>query len=187
VTRIVGGQEGMRFFYDRAKADELAGHLLQLGGKSMGMLKLLKLMYLADRTSLIETGFLITGDAIVAMDMGPVLSNTYNRLKPTGDMGFISHEPGNVILKAQPPTDGLLSDYEIGVARQIFKNFGHMTGRQLTDYLHRHAPEWEAPPTGSSRPIDPAAILRAAGKSENEIAAIAAQADYFYTVDQRLA
>jgi uncharacterized phage-associated protein len=177
----------MRFVYNRSKADELAGHLLQLGGNSMGMLKLLKLMYLADRTSLIETGFLITGDAIVAMDMGPVLSNTYNRLKPTGDMGFISHEPGNVMLNEPPPTDGLLSDYEIGIARQIFKRFGHMTGQQLTEYLHSHAPEWKAPPAGSSRAIDPADVLRAAGKSEDEIAAIARQADYFYTVDQRLA
>ncbi len=215
----------MRFFYDRSKADELAGHLLQHAGGSMPMLKLLKLMYLADRASLIETGFPITGDAIVAMDKGPVLSTTYDRLKGTGGLGsisadppasglssfaaaasapahaasapdsaelsggrgLISYEPGNVKLDAPPPEDGLLSDYEIEVARRVFEKFGHMSGQQLADYLHRHAPEWEAPPTGSSRPIDPAAILRAAGKSEDEIAAIAAQADYFYTVDQRLA
>jgi uncharacterized phage-associated protein len=177
----------MRFVYDRSKADELAGHLLQHSGGSMGMLKLLKLMYLADRASLIETGFPISGDAVVAMDMGPVLSNTYNRLKPEGGLGFITHEPGNVRLDAPPPTDGRLSDYEIEVVRRVFEKFGHMSGQQLTNYLHQHAPEWEAPPPGSSRPIDPAAILRAAGKSEDEIAAIATQADYFYSVDQRLA
>jgi uncharacterized phage-associated protein len=176
----------MRFVYDRSKADELAAHLLEQASGSMPMLKLLKLMYLADRTSLIETGFPITGDAIVAMDNGPVLSNTYDRLKPTGGLGFISHEPGNVTLDAPPPVDGQLSDYEIEVARRVFEKFGQMSGQQLTNYLHGHAPEWEAPPTGSSRPIDPAAILRAAGKSEEEIAAIARQAAYFYTVDQRL-
>jgi hypothetical protein len=60
-----------------------------------------------------------------------------------------------------------------------------MTGEQLIAYLHREAPEWKPPAQGSSAPIDPAEILRAAGKSEDEIASVVAQANYFYEVERR--
>ncbi len=177
----------IRFVYDREKAGELAAHLLQLGGGSMPMLKLLKLMYLADRTSLIETGFPVTGDDMVAMGKGPVLSATYDRLKPASDMQlpFVSSATGSIRLTAVPPTSGQLSDYEIELSRRVWAKFGHMTGEQLISYLHREAREWKPPAVGSSEPIDPADILRAAGKSEDEIAAVAAEAGYFYSVDSR--
>src|SRR5207245_2612690 len=86
----------IRFAYDQQKASELAAHFLLVAGGSMPMLKLLKLMYHADRTSLIETGFPVTGDTIVAMDNGPVLSKTYDHLKPTGSLEYIRSEPGDV-------------------------------------------------------------------------------------------
>ena len=39
----------------------------------MAYIKLIKLMYLADRRCLIETGFPITGDRMVSMPKGPEL------------------------------------------------------------------------------------------------------------------
>jgi uncharacterized phage-associated protein len=177
----------MRFAYDQTKAGELAAQLLDHAGGAMPMLKLLKLMYLVDRTSLIETGFPVTGDKMVAMGNGPVLSKTYDHLKPTGTLPFVEGEPGNVRRDEKAPSRGRLSDYEIELALRIFKEFGAMSGEKLIDYLHRTVPEWKAPPVGSSVLIDPADILRAAGKSESEIAAIAAQADYFYVVESRTA
>lgn len=39
----------------------------------MSYLRMLKLLYLADRESLKETGHTITGDRVVAMEHGPVL------------------------------------------------------------------------------------------------------------------
>jgi uncharacterized phage-associated protein len=178
----------LAFAYDSVKADELAAHLLQLGGGSLPMLKLVNLMYIADRTSLIETGFPITGDSIAALDKGPILSTTYDRLKPPDlSLRFMESTPGVVRLKESPPADGRLSDYEIDLAHRIYKRFGNMTGQQLITYLHREAPEWKAPPPGSSTPIDPAEILRAAGKSDEEIEAIRIEAAYFNKVERRLA
>lgn len=202
----------IKFAYDAQKAGELAAQFLRLARDSMPMLKLLKLMYLADRTSLIETGFPITGDAVVAMDKGPVLSKTYDHLKPAGTLPGVRSEPGNVTLDPFGPwlgtwAGGRLSDYERQVAQRVFEEFGHLNGDQLIAHLHRSAPEWKPPPrksaplaaaamlyvappptempeptTGSSALIDPAAILRAAGKSEDEIAEIGDQADYFLSV-----
>lgn len=202
----------IRFDYDERKAGELAACLLGLAGGSMPLLKLLKLMYLADRASLIETGFPITGDAIVAMDKGPVLSKTYDRLKPTGSLPFVHSEPGNVTVDAALPVIGRLSEYELDLANRIFMEFGQMSGDQLIKHLHRAAPEWEPPPPktgvampaqrlsvysmppgteapvtqmgGTSVPIDPASILRAAGKSDEEIEAVAEQAAYFASINR---
>jgi uncharacterized phage-associated protein len=44
----------------------------------MSFLKLIKLMYLADRRALLEQGRSITFDRYVSMDHGAVLSQTYN-------------------------------------------------------------------------------------------------------------
>lgn len=188
MPKISSSGPSLRFAYDGQKAGELAAQLLQLAGGSMPLLKLLKLMYLADRVSLIETGFPITGDSIVAMEKGPVLSNTYDRLKPAaGSLPFVASEPGNVSLIEDAPTDGRLSDYELDVAQRIFREFGQMSGDKLIRYLHRAAPEWKAPPAGSSTPIDPADILRAAGKSQDEIDAIAQEARYFRSVHSFIA
>lgn len=177
----------MRFAFDEAKSGELAATYLEFAGGAVPMTKLLKLMYLADRTSLIETGFTITGDAMVAMDKGPVLSNSYNGLKPNSPtpLPFVASVPGEVRLAVRPPKHGRLSDYEIGVAQRVWAKFGHMTGTKLIRLLHREATEWKPPPPGSSAPIDPADILRSAGKSEDEIAAVAEQAEYFSAVDKR--
>ena len=65
---------------------------------SMSRLRLLKLLYIADRESLTERARPITGDYPVAMDHGPVLSNTYNLIKGEDykrtAVGKIHTEPG---------------------------------------------------------------------------------------------
>src|SRR6516165_1045948 len=47
----------------------------------MSYLRLLKLLYIADRESLAETGRSMSGDSIVAMKHGPVLRNVYNLVR----------------------------------------------------------------------------------------------------------
>jgi uncharacterized phage-associated protein len=54
------------------------------GSKEMSYLRMLKLLYLADRESLKETGRTITGDRVVAMEHGPVPSCAYHLLEALG-------------------------------------------------------------------------------------------------------
>jgi len=49
----------------------------------MSYLRLLKLLYIADRESLAETGRSMTGDRVLAMKHGPVLSEVYNLVDAT--------------------------------------------------------------------------------------------------------
>ncbi|HTH08426.1 MAG TPA: Panacea domain-containing protein, partial [Acidovorax sp.] len=64
--------------FNERKAAQAAACLLHKAGGSLSVLKLMKLMYLAERRSLKKYGDTITGDAFVSMPHGPVLSMTYN-------------------------------------------------------------------------------------------------------------
>ena len=62
----------MRFVFDERKAAQAASILLERSGGSMDYLKLVKLLYLADRAALIETEAPITDDHYASMKHGPV-------------------------------------------------------------------------------------------------------------------
>lgn len=181
----------MKFVFDEARSSEAAAFLLARRHGKMGYLKLLKLLYLADRKSLIETGFPITGDTLSAMDKGPVLSALYDRFKGSVSGGDAyrrlirpGDEGGVQLVGALPPCRHL-SAYDQRVLGEVDAVYGHFTGEQLVEILHREAPEWKAPPSGSSERIPPEAVLRAGGRSDLEVASIAEEADYYYAVESR--
>src|SRR2546426_8827697 len=64
----------MRLRFNERKATQAAGLLLQLRGGTMSYMKLIKLLYLADREALLRWGRPISTDRYVSMDRGPVLS-----------------------------------------------------------------------------------------------------------------
>lgn len=71
----------MHFRFNFEKTMQAAGVLLGLDGDRMEYMRLLKLLYIADREMLAETGSPITGDRAVAMKHGPVLSQVYDLIK----------------------------------------------------------------------------------------------------------
>lgn len=171
----------LRFTLNERKAAQAAAVLLEKHGRPMTKGVLIKLLYLADRRSLKETGHPITGDRPVSMPYGPVLStllSTINQesVAPSVRLAwteYISEPVHNLevsLRKPEPEVDEL-SRYELSVLTDIYTEFGQKTFGALVDYTH-DLPEWEDP-RGSSVPIDPAAILREAGWDEDEIQAVA--------------
>ncbi len=71
----------MQFKFDPLKTTQAAAILLSLRGGVMDRMRLLKLLYLADRELLSARGRPLTGDRAVAMNHGPVLDQTYRLLK----------------------------------------------------------------------------------------------------------
>src|SRR5688572_27768282 len=113
----LGGRYGsaMRLPFNEKKATQAAAYLLRLRGGRMSYMKLIKLLYLADRLSLTRRGRPITTDRYVSMDRGPVLSRTLNLITedrepaaPSFWAEFIA-EPSNfeVELKSDPGADEL--------------------------------------------------------------------------------
>lgn len=155
--------------FNERKATQAAAELLRLRGGRMSYLKLIKLMYLADREALLRWGRPISTDRYVSMDKGPVLSRVLD-LATDGDAPSrpsiwaeqIS-EPVRyeVELKADPGNDEL-SEAEIALLDEIFKIHGHKSRWDLVELTHQ-LPEW-IDPEGSAIPIGYRDILKAGGQ-----------------------
>jgi uncharacterized phage-associated protein len=175
----------MRFPFDERKTAHAAAYLLRKHGNQLNYMKLIKLLYLADRQSLLEFGKPITGDRMVAMPKGPVLAGVLDlinwgkrRNESCVWFDLVSEPIGyDVKLAAEITLEDLdrLSEDECRILDEVFEEYGQIDKWSLVDLTHR-LPEW-SDPHGSSFPIDPADILRAEGRSEQEIHRIARNAE----------
>ena len=168
--------------FDERKAAQAAAFLLFKAGGQLSLLKLMKLMYLAERESLRQYGETITGDAFVSMQHGPVLSTTYNHM--TGSLTsseggwetWISDRAGNMLALQDPsmlrtPEQDLLalSETDLECLDATWAQFGHIAAWRLRDMTHEGlCPEW-VDPNGSSRPIPLSRVLKALGYSPDQI------------------
>lgn len=168
--------------FDERKVAQVAAYFLHKRGGQMSHLKLMKLLYLADRESMGVYGQPISEDRMVSMPHGPVLSQTYDLMlgstpsSPEGWESLIADiQDHQVKLRrpVQPDELGRLSDADIDILDRIWDQFGHMTRWQIRDYTHDHCPEWEDP-KGSSKPLNPAKVFQALGRSPEEAKELAA-------------
>jgi uncharacterized phage-associated protein len=176
----------MRF--DEQKVTEAAAFLLELRGGCMHYIKLLKLLYIADRQAFFEWGTPISNDNYVSMDNGPVLSQTYNLIKDGGrfwseyvSAPFRDYE---VELSAALKSKRKLSPAEEEILNRVFAEFGHQNRWKIVDYMHT-LPEWKNP-GGSSIPISINDILLALNESEDNIQAIISEIDQERKIAERL-
>lgn len=140
----------------------------------MSHMKLIKLLYLVDRRSLVRFGRPITFDWYFSLPHGPVLSFTLNRINeeidpqnPSYWHRFISEREGHSVrLLGDMPNDQL-STAEEQLIDEVFSKFGEMSQWKLRDYCHE-LPEWQDP-NGSRLPIEIRDILLAEGLDEEEV------------------
>ena len=165
-----------------AKVTQMTAYLLNKSSGTMAYLKLMKLLYLADRESMRLYGTSISGDHMVSMPHGPVLSQTYNLIVGDYDEGglwgrWIKDEADyQVALKVselERPDYDELSNAELAVLDRVHEQFGSMGRFQIRDYTHDHCPEWQDP-QGSSYPIHSKDLFLAVGKSVEEADALVA-------------
>lgn len=168
----------MRFLYDEGKSTQAAAYLLGKAGREMYSVLLLQLLYLADRQSLIETGYPITGARMVSMDTGPVLSQISGHItwEPAQESPWTREieprGPWKVGVRGEPAFDRL-SRYERDLLDRIFEQWGRVNRWDVMRFVQQ-LPEWHDP-EGCPRPVDVREILVAAGKSNEEIEEIASQ------------
>jgi uncharacterized phage-associated protein len=134
-------------------------------GHSMSYMRLLKLLYLADRRMLDRAGYPITFDRAVSMKNGPVLTETYDLIKGqrVGSdrwSEFISTEGYQSVLIAKPGRSEL-SRLSIAILQEVQEEVADMDDWALVDHLHAILPEWRPQPNNSSEPISLEDILRA--------------------------
>lgn len=157
--------------YDELKSAQVAGYFLQKAGGRMHHIKLIKLMYLAERESFRLFGRPITYDDLYNLPNGQVLSNTLNLLK-NKKIGEIFHQfitPvrfHQVSLKKETSLSELCQSEE-EILAAVYDQFGSKDRWELVEYSHT-LPEWRDP-AGSRIPIDYNDLMKALDFSEEEI------------------
>ena len=168
---------------DREKLYQSVGYLIEKHGGRLNYMKLIKLLYIADREMINQTGYPITGDHYCSMKNGPVLSNLYDLIR--GKAFGAEQTSWNALFK----TDGYnltrshesawelgdLTPREISILDCVSEKFRDHTQFQLRDHLHQKQlfPEVEWEESGStSRPLPVDSIRHALGFSDAEIAEI---------------
>ena len=173
----------MSSLFSEKKAAEAAAFILLRAaerGANITLLKLMKLLYLAERLSYERFGFPIIGDMLVSMPHGPVLSQTLNLMNagaPEENRDWyqlIAEKSGRDMALNSDQTltvDDLreLSDSDVEVLESIWRKFGRMSALQLRDYTHdpKNCPEWQDP-DGSSIPIELETLLVKLGYSAED-------------------
>ena len=150
-------------------------------------MKVLKILFYADRECLKQVGRPITGDTMCAMKYGPVLSNTLDlirdRASDAQEWGqWIVTEHRNVRLARDPGNDEL-SPFEIDILHEMWDKYKDIDPFDLANDTHDLL-EWKKnePPPGSSKRIPFEDILESVGRTD--VDGVAEEARTLGTLDR---
>jgi len=146
--------------------------------RSLNYMLFIKLLYLADRESLLRWGSPLTGDEYYSMEYRPVLSRTHDlitEMQPPDEAGFwvkhIQRSGCDVRLLADPGNEEL-SDADDSLLKELFFRYEEYYDRspfEYVDYLHRTLPEYKQVEKGERLPLAYHDILVAGQKTTAEI------------------
>ena len=125
--------------FNEKKAAQVAAFFLLRGKNQLNLLKLMKLMYLAERNSLAKFGEPMIGDRLYSMEHGPVLSHTLNHMNglressQDGWDSWVSDKANHMLGLKKKITDvkrelSLLSDADFEILDELWQSYGEMTG-----------------------------------------------------------
>jgi uncharacterized phage-associated protein len=169
----------MQLRFNEKKATQAAARLLKRRGQGdmMSYMKLIKLLYFADREALLRWGSPITTDAYISMKRGPVLSRLHDLITEGASPGELHFWEEHIqpcgdheVKLVNDPSNGELSEIEEELLDEVFARLGHLNRWDIVEEAHK-LPEWKDP-QGSAIPIDIVDILRAGHKSPQDIEAI---------------
>jgi len=134
-------------------------------------MRLLKLLYIADRESLAETGKTITGDQPCAMERGPVLCETYDLIRGKGANAapwarHVRTDRYDIELVSDPGKKQL-SRGDVAKLLEVSKRYQDFDEWAMSELTSKFE-EWKTnyPGNKSSAPIPWQDMLRAQGKTD---------------------
>ena len=145
-------------WFNARKAAQVAAFFANKQGNQIEVLKLVKLIYLADRQNMEDFGYPILNDKLVSMPHGPVNSITLNYVN--GDVEEIgeweqyittrlNYSVGATEVFTREQLDEL-SQADLETLDKTWLSFGAFTKWQLRDWTHSNCPEWEDPHGGAT-------------------------------------
>ena len=134
------------------QAAQLSAAFILKARRAVGLVRLLKLVYLAEREAIRRSGSPIILDNIYAMEAGMVLSQTFDLMKgkpgtpTTGDWAEFIAPPSNRGINVhrgvgEALLDGLSPD-DFNVVEYIWARHGSKTKDELVHEVHHKLKEW---------------------------------------------
>jgi len=154
----------IRFQFRPELAVQAAAFFLRKLAGRTDKIKLMKLMYLADRDHFLHHGHPITGDAQYALPHGPVPTCTLNLLSGTWDDpdcagDYIGCESRSFTI-VKDPGDSLLMPTHLAILEEVFRVHGSKNTWKLREETHRLPEYQECEVSGSSAAIPYEVILK---------------------------
>ena len=157
----------IRFHFDLSKAIQVMGYFIVRLDR-VEKVKLMKLVYIADKENFLTQGYPITGDRQCAMPWGPVPSDCLHAVNgeiwpnPDEAFKFIHVDDSEVSLRKDPGTASL-SPVELESLERVYRVHGNKSRWTLVGETHRYPEYKEAYVVGTSRTIPYESILRHSG------------------------
>jgi uncharacterized phage-associated protein len=162
------------------KATDAVARLIEKSGADVDYLRISKLIYLADRKSIVLRGAPIVGGKYYSMRKGPVISEVMNFVKRRDAPGWkqiISPLHGHALNLLQKPQYESLTRAEIEILDAVVLEHFNRSTDDLVDWCHSNCPEYEEVHFLRRKPINITSILKSEGKSEAQIDKIATRAE----------
>ncbi|WP_252272785.1 Panacea domain-containing protein [Pseudomonas subflava] len=180
--------------FNEQKVAQMAAFFLSRNGGPLPIIKLMKLLYLADRRALDLYEMPMSGDRMVSMPHGPVLSRTLElmngaiRSQEGGWDCWVADRAGHMLSLKDCEASGLdrLSEADLEILAEVQAQFGQMDQWALRDYTHDRCAEWKDP-SGSSYPIEYKDVLEALGRAPDEAYAVQEELESHHSMDQLFA
>lgn len=118
--------------------------------KQVHITKLLKLLYIIDELSVIETSAPVTGLEYKVWEMGPVAIDVYYEFAHNKTDMFLLYaeskkrEESILIQSVNKFDDSEFSDYEIELMDRVINKYGHLDGPELVELLHEDGGLWKS-------------------------------------------
>jgi hypothetical protein len=157
----------VNFPVDAAKATEAVARILEKSGADVDYLRVVKLVYLADRTSILARGIPIVGGKYFSMRKGPTVSEVMDFAKARNAPGWretIKPLVGHKMNLATTPDYLDLSERELEIIDAVVAAHFHRSTDDLVDWCHDHCGEYESVMMGR-KPIAVETMLKVEGKS----------------------
>ncbi len=165
----------MKTPFDIDKAAQTAHFFISLSGDEMEILKLVKLIYLADRLSLEKRRIPVVGGSFYCLTHGPVTSEVLDLINVgtcTGNSPWeqlISDRSNHMVgINKKLEEYDALSVTELRLLNEVWQKFGSHDKWELVNWTHQHCEEW-SDPSGGRIEISARRLAESFGWSDSEM------------------
>lgn len=153
--------------FDHLKSVQTIAYFVRKAGGSIEKLKLIKLIYLADRLSFERRAKPLNFDSYFSLPHGPVASTALDGIDqtlkdPAWERLNLADNRKDVTIAAEVAGDRL-SRADLSILDDVWGKFGGMTASQIRNWTHKHCAEYVEVGPAASLPIDLSEILTQVG------------------------